>query len=253
MKAIKLFTAILLAVSLMTMSAFAANFVPSVEWANGVKLVSYILEEIDTPCRTVLIIPYGNLQLKVFIDNEKYNITYDSSRELEEEVKEQLKAALEELEDNLIHHLVTGFDEAWEKATGGAPLENAIVSDLFGIYLICSEVQDFKTDEKVTVSFTAEGIGPDDRFVIVHKPTGEDKWIVEEHEIDENGVITIHPDNLSPFAIVKDSDAAPVVDPDAPDSPQTGVNENVMPAVAAMIILAGCAVICVKKLRKETV
>ena len=162
--------------------------------------------------------------------------------------------SLEELKDNLIHHLVPGFDEAWEKVTGGAPLDNALVHEIFEIVLICSQDQEFKTDEKLTVSFTVEGIGPDDAFVIVHKPTGSDEWIVEEHEIDENGVITIHPDKLSPFAIIKDSGAAPVIDPDAPDSPQTGVEEGADRLAAALIggtVLAFCGILAARSRSKK--
>jgi len=254
MKAIKLFTAVILAACMLVMSVFAAEFVPSIEQKDGVELVSYVLEEIDTPCRTVYIIPYGHTHLERFIFHEEFQIEEKVALEMEEAIRESLKAAMEELKDNLIHHLVPGFDEAWEKVTGGAPLDNAIVHEIFEIVLICSQDQEFKTDEKLTVSFTVEGIGPDDAFVIVHKPTGSDEWIVEEHEIDENGVITIHPDKLSPFAIIKDSGAAPVIDPDAPDSPQTGVEEGADRLAAALIggtVLAFCGILAARSRSKK--
>ncbi len=255
MKTIKLLTAIVLATSMMIMSAFATEFVPSIEQKDSPKLNDYTVEEINASCCTVLIIPYGHINFEDFIDEEHVRIEYATSKEMEEEIKESLKNAAEELKGKLINNLVPGFEEAWAKATGGAPLENTVVSELFEIVMICSDTQEFNTDDKLTVSFTVDGLGADDAFIIVHKPTGSDEWIIEEHEIDENGVITISPDKLSPFAIIKDNGNSPVVDPDAPDSPQTGVEESGYLAIAGMIfvaLMASCAVVCIRKIKKTS-
>ena len=85
----------------------------------------------------------------------------------------------------------------------------------------------------------------------MHKPTDSDEWIVEDYKIDENGVITMTVDKLSPFAIVKDSGKAPTTDV---QSPQTGVSDTglILTAVATVILAAG-AVVFGKKLRKTTV
>ena len=246
MKALKVFIAFTLIISMLVVPALAAEFVPSVEYKDGPELVEYKLEEVDTPCRTIVVVPYSDIHLDDIIDEDKMDVEYEASEKIEETIRESLKNALEELKDNLIHHLVRGFDEIWEKVTGGAPLENAIVSDIFEIALVCGEADALKTDEKVTVSFTFEGIGPDDKFVVVHKPTGSDEWIVEDHTIDENGVITMTVDKLSPFAIVKDSGKAPSSDV---DSPQTGVEALSMTLAIGTVLLAGAAVVLVKKLR----
>jgi len=251
MKAIKVFIVLTLVASMLAMPVLAAEFVPSVEVKDGPSLISFVLEEINTPCRTVKVIPYGHIHLEDIIDEEQLELEYEASELIEETIRESLQKALEELKDRLIHHLVSGFDEIWKEMTGGAPLENAVVTDIFEIVLICSESDTLKTEEKVTVSFTADGIGPDDKFVIIHKPTGSDEWIVEEHTIDENGVITMTVDKLSPFAIVKDSGKAPEA---TTQSPQTGVTEHGMVAAAiSAVILAAGAVVIGKKLRKTTV
>lgn len=251
MKAFKVFIALTLIASMLALPSLAAEFTPSAERKDGPELIEYKLEEIDTPCRTVLVIPYGHIHLDDIIDEEHLDLEYAASEAIEETIRESLKSALEELKDNLIHHLVRGFDEAWAKITGGAPVENAVVSDLFEIVLVCSEADALKTDEKITVSFTVDGIGPDDKFIIVHKPTDSDEWIVEDYKIDENGVITMTVDKLSPFAIVKDSGKAPTTDV---QSPQTGVSDTglIVTAVSAVILAAG-AVVIGKKLRKTTV
>lgn len=253
MKAIKLFTAISLIISMLALSVMATEFVPSIEYKDGPQIVDVQLE-VDTPCRTLLLIPYGNIHFDDIIDEDALDIVYAISEKMEAEVRESQKKALEELGSNPINAIVVGFEESWAKATGGAPIENAIVHDLFELVLICTEIDSFITDEGVTVSFTVEGIGPDDSFVIVHKPTGSDNWIVEEHTIDENGVITMTVDKLSPFAIIKDSGKAPAVSPDAPQSPQTGVYDAwIAAAFAGAVVLSGAVILCAKKLRKTTV
>lgn len=246
MKALKVFIAFTLIVSMLAMPTLAAEFTPSAERKDGPKLVEYKLEEVDTPCRTVLVIPYGHIHLDDILDEEHLDLEYAASEAIEETIRKSLKSALEELKDNLIHHLVRGFDEAWAKITGGAPVENAVISDLFEIVLVCSEADALITDEKITVSFTVDGIGPDDKFIIVHNPTDSDEWIVEDYKIDENGVITMTVDKLSPFAIVKDSRKSSASDI---PSPPTGVSYTgwIVTAIAALILAAGAAIIGKKR------
>jgi len=226
----------------------ATEFVPSIERKDSPELISFIT---DAACDTVLLIPYSNIFLDDIIDEDALDIPYEISEKMESAIRVSQKNAFEEMKNNPINELVTGFEDAWAGATGGAPLENAIVHDLFEIVLICTKEDIFLTDKRVTVSFTADGIKPDDKFIIVHKPTDTDKWIVEEHTIDANGVITMTVDKLSPFAIVKDSGKAPTSDV---ESPQTGVSDAgmIVTAVSALVMAAG-AVIIGKKLRKTTV
>ncbi|MBO5127209.1 MAG: hypothetical protein J6N32_06170 [Clostridia bacterium] len=247
MKSIKKILAGILAASMMAMPVLAAEFVPSAERNDSVNLISYILNEFNTPCCSVHIISIGNIHLDDIIDEEKLDIEYDISEEMEEQIRESLRKASAELQNGVLHELITGFKDAWEKLTGGAPLENAVIHDLFEIVLICSEADAFKTDESVTVSFTVDGIDADDLFLIAHKPTGSDEWILEDYTIDENGVITMTVDKLSPFAIIKDSGKAPEA---AGTSPQTGVQDYTVFAGAAAVALCGIGALCAGKKRR---
>ena len=251
MKAIKVLIAFTLLVSVLTVPTLATDFTPSREREESPELIEYKLEEIDTPCRKVYVIPYGRIHLEDIFDGEHLGISEAASNAIDATVRESLEDAMKELKDRLIHHLVRDFDDAWTQITEGAPVENAIVSDIFEIILICSEAEALKTDEKITVSFTVDGIGPDDKFLIVHKPTDSDEWIMEDYTIDENGVITMTVDKLSPFAIVKDCGAAPTP---GKDSPQTGVTERsyTIEAISAVLLIAG-AVVIGKKFKKSTV
>ena len=247
MKAIKVIVAISLVLSMLAMPVFAAEFVPSKERGDGAELISYVLEEVDTPCRSVHLIPFGKIHFEDFFDEETIGWTEEFSKKVEEFIRADLKAAYEEFENSSLTELIHGFEAAWEKLTGGAPLENAVVHDLFEIVLVCSVDEIIITDESVTVKFTVDGITADDLFLIAHKPTGSEDWVLEDYTIDENGVITMTVDHLSPFAIIKDSGEAPEA---TVTSPQTGVNDYTAAAVIAAVVLSGCAVVCCKKIRR---
>ena len=248
MKSIKAILAGILAAAMLAMPVLAAEFVPSAERNASVTLISYILNEINTPCRTLHIIPYGNIHLeRIITDWEILDVEEDTLNEMEAAIKASLEKARIELQNNIINHLIPGFDEAWEKLTGGAPVENAVVHDLFEVVLICSEADAFKTDESVTISFTVEGIDADDLFLIAHKPTGSDEWILEDYTIDEDGVITMTVDKLSPFAIIKDNGQAPEA---TVTSPQTGVQDYTVLAGMAAAVLAGIGTVCARKSRR---
>lgn len=250
MKALKVFTAIILIVSMLAMPVIAAEFVPSIEVKRGTSLADYGLDS-EIPNQTVHIIPYSEIFSDDIIDEEGLGLDPAVSEAMEESIRERLKSVMAELIDNLIHHLVPDFEAEWERVTGGAPLENAIIHDLFEIVQICTETDTIKTGNKITVSIQSHGIDADELFAIVYKPFDSEEWQVAEYTIDENGIITFVIDSRSTVAIVKDSGKAPAADV---TSPQTGVEESGTAAAAmiAVVLAAGTAVV-VKKLRKTTV
>lgn len=248
MKALKVLIALTLIASLLTAVVGASEFVPSKERPQKYEIIEVIP---DIATRKLVIIQYHLRHQEELIDQEYHDLEDEAHEEITEQIRASLIEAVDDLENELVHHLVDGFDKKWDEITGGAPLENHIVYDIFEAAWICSEEQMMITDEKVSFSFKVDGITKDDPFIIIHKPTGSEHWIIEEHEIDENGVITVHADSLSPFAIIKDSKKAPTSDV---QSPQTGVKETgIVIAAASVIVLAAGAVVLGKKLRKTTV
>lgn len=247
MKALKLFLSVCLIISMLSLIVGAAEFVPSVERPQNRNIIDWTSEN-DNPSRALILVPYDLRHQINFLDLFNHRLNAEASDITEQQIRNELDAAVVDLENAFIHHLIDGFDAYWEKITGGAPVENHFVYDIFNIALLCGEDQTMITDEEVTFSFTIDGITKDDVFVLIHKPTDSEHWIIEEHTIDDNNVITVSVDRLSPFAVVKDSGKAPSTDK---DSPQTGVSENgvAAAAVCAMIFAAG-AVVAGKKLRK---
>lgn len=251
MKFLKVLISVILAAAMMVIPALATEFVPSIEVKDGIQIVDFEQQDpddtCDITCDTLLVIPYVHITYDAFLDEIELDITADISEEMEEQIRQSLKAAYEELKNNPVQDITEGFEEAWNEATGGAPYDNIVVTDIFEIVLICGIDDILKTDSKITIEFTVKGIDADDDFIIIHKPTGSDKWIVEEYTIDEDGVITMTVDKLSPFAIVADSGKKPSSDI---DSPQTGVADYTVYAVVASIIFVGLGIACVRKSRK---
>lgn len=249
MKTFKLFTVALLVLSMLATAVGAVEFVPSAEREAPVVLVDSVKEEIDTPCRTVVVIPYEVIHLDEIDDIKKLGLSEDGTEKVSDEIRESLTAALQQLRDNSLETLVADFGAAWKAVTGGAPIENAVVSDLFEVALVCAEAEELKTDETITVIVKAYNIDADDKFLVIHQPASTGEWIVEEYTVNEDGNIVMTLDELSPFAIIKDSEKEPSTDK---DSPQTGVTETTAGAAAMAVILAAGAVLCAKKLKKTT-
>jgi len=222
MKLIRIFTVCVVALALLTTGVCAAEFVPSISGQDVPKL-----EEGDD----LVITPSDDIQ----------------DKDVPDETKESLEDAEEELKNNELEDLIPGFEDIWNEMTGGAPVDNAVVTDLFDV-----RYTDPKRgpDGEITFKISVDGITADDLFLIFYKPQGSDEWKLADFSIDENNVITIHADSIGTFIIVMDNGAVPVVEV---LSPQTGVNASAMVfSVVGLVVLGAFGVICFKKLRKTT-
>lgn len=248
MKTLKLFTALTLIATLLVFSVNAAEFVPSNERPENREIIDWSSDN-DEADRILILVPHDLRHHVDILSLYDHDLDEEAAQAINDKIEQVLNDAVDDLENELVHHLIDGFDAHWDEITGGAPIENHVVYDIFDVSWICHDEEDLITDERISFSLKIDGITKDDKFVIIHKPTNSEHWIIEEHEIDDNNVITIHADSLSPFAIIKDSGKAPSSDV---QSPQTGVTENgvAAAAVCAMVFVAG-AVVAGKKLRKS--
>ena len=224
------FSAMLIAVMLLfTLVAFAAEFVPSIEYKDGPTVVKPD-ETTDpgTPDDELLVTPPS------------------AGEDAHDDIRDNLEDAMEALEE-AIQDLVDNFDKIWEDITGDAPTENAIITDVFDVRY---ESELGKDDDGVTLSFdvTVQGIEPDDIFLIITKPYGENAWRIVNYTINEDGVITIEGTTKAAYAIIKDKAALPPV---GPDGPATGVPEYLLPAVAGVVVFGTAAIFCIRKITKR--
>lgn len=230
MKAIRVFSVLLVIVSLFTLGTLAIEFTPSIERKDGPEVVEGDDDLIITPLKEI----------------------YDVPVDIHEDIKVSLADAEKELGESEWHDIIEEFAKLWDAFTGGAPIEHAVISDIFDVRYESELGTDLTDGKPVTFSIKIQGLTADDLFMIITKAADEEGWKNIEYTIDENGVITISATSMSTFAVIRDNGAAPVVDPNAPDSPQTGVSPYLVPAVIGAVLFIGIAAVCVGKLTKRT-
>lgn len=225
MKTLRLIATTTALATMLTLSAAAAGFTPSIERKDAPQIVENIEDLIVTPVKDIT----------------------DAGKDVHEDIEESLTDAKKELAENALDKLAEDFAKAWEEATKGAPVANAVVSDIFDIRYGAELGTDGKGAE-ITLKIKLLGVDADDLFVLLAND-GE-KWAVLEYEISADGVITIKTTTKSVIAVVKDNEAPPADDPNAPDSPKTGVDAHFVPAVAGVVAFAALAGISAAKASK---
>lgn len=224
MKLLRILTAGIMILALLGTAVCATEFVPSISEKDSVE-------------------PEENEDI-VVITPGHYDDKDNTVKNLYPEVEDILDDVEDELRENDVEDMIDQFKDAWNKITGGAPLDNALIHDIFYVRYVDPQ----KTGENVAFQVTVDGITADDLFLIVYKPNGSDEWHLAEYSIDENNVITIVGDIPATYVIIVDNGAAPAVEV---YSPQTGINTfAAAAAVLGMAALAVGGVVIGKKIRK---
>jgi len=224
MKALRILSTFLIAVILLSASVAAADFTPSVEVKPAPEVVT-VTDDAGNPAAGVITAEDGTVS---YITVEDIAVT--AKADASDTVLEVIEAAADELAATELSDLIPDFADAWADVTGGAPVENAVVADVFDI----SADVEIPAGGKLTITLAPQGITEDDIIIVLHKVG--DTWKVEPHTRDGKGNIVTTVTSLSPFAIVKDSAAAPAADAEDPRSPQT--SEPTIAPVAVLCIVA---------------
>ncbi|MBQ4055147.1 MAG: hypothetical protein IJD17_05490 [Clostridia bacterium] len=231
MKKIRIIAALVLALCLFGLSAFAAESTPSVSDKDVTGGTAKIYDKDDNVIHDV---PDAELVITPIKDKDSADA----------DIKGDLEAAEKELKDKDLT-TVPGFEDAWTGATKGAPIKNAVVSDIFDVRVIGESATKFV--EGTTIGFTlkVQGLDKNDKFVLIKKDENGN-WSVQDYTLNADGSISVKTDKLGVFAVVRDNGEVEVK-PDAPSSPQTGVADFAVPAALAIMALGGCAVYFGKK------
>lgn len=231
MKKIRIIAALVLSLCMLGLSAFAAEFTPSVEDKDVVPGEAQIYDKDD---KVIHEVP----------SEELINTPIKDKDTADEDIKNDLETAEKELKDKDLTD-IPGFEDAWKGATGGAPIKNAVVSDIFDVRIIGDSATKFVTGTTIGFSVKLQGIDKDDKFVLIKKGDGG-TWGVVDYTFNAEGEIVIKTNELGVFAVVRDNGAADIK-PDAPSSPQTGVADYLAPVAFAVAALGACAVYFGKK------
>lgn len=231
MKALRITAIILAIMSLLTVGTFAIEFVESIYRKDGPEIIDG-----------------GSDHDKLILSPIKE--LYRNPITIHEDIQKSLAEAEKQLgQSKDWQSLIADFAAKWEANTFGAPVENAVVSDIFDARYE-SELGVSGAGKNVEFRIKIQGITRSDYFMIVTKENSSDQWKVAEFWVDENDVITIKASTKSAFAVVRDNGAAPTVTPDAPDSPLTGVDAQTshLPVIGALL---GGAAVCLAAFAKR--
>jgi len=229
MKKLKVLAVILVILSVFQIGAAAVDFVPSIERKDGPDVVEATDELIITPLLHV----------------------FDDSYDVHEDIEKSLLDAQESLSERGWSEVIADFEAQWQKYTGGAPIDHAIVSDIFDARLRSELTENAVGGKPISFSIKLQGLTKDDKFMVITDPYGDQHWKTVEYTMGENGLISIDAVSISTFAIVRDNGEDPSVGPDDPDSPQTGVSSYLVPAVVGAVLFSALAVFFAVKLKKS--
>lgn len=250
MKLFRSILAVVLMVSLFVLPVSAEEFTPSAEEKNGPGLVVI-------PGDGRGIVGMIHDENGVFLENVyEGEVVITPVKDLDdtdlpEEIKKALEDAMDELGEKDFEELVSDFEELWNRLTDGAPLDNAVISGLFDIRVIGEKEALLDGDNTLTLSFRLQGVTEEDYFLLLGKLLGDGKWKNVDYTVSEDGIITVNLTEETPFAVVVDNGNAPVVDPDAPDSPQTGADAVSLWAIVGTLICGAAAVLFAVKAKKQ--
>ncbi len=215
-KTIRILAALLAMVLILTVSAVAIDFEPSVE-----------VKEI--PALSVKDAEGNDLEIGV---TGLSVVSYKDKEALPDEAKKILEDAHKELVDAAtLNELVAGTD-----------VENPSVYALADVEAF-NDVAAVLEQGPITITFGIAGIKADDVVVVLHKSDIRG-WEKLPCVVGEE-TVTVTVTDLSPFAFIVQGEAE--VAPGGPDSPKTGVEDNSGIAVIALVITAAAAAVVLKK------
>lgn len=261
----KIFAAILVTalIAMMGVTVFAEDlFMPSVEAKVAPEIVP-VTDDEGNEAAALLVDAEGNA-IGVSADGEGTVLSVvsvaDANQASANEVTEKLTGAQEQIKNvNTLADLSAGLGDALadkiasssDPATSELEVADLVVSQLFDVSLLNGDNVE-TLPEGASLVFTLQtNLTSGDFFVLLHNVQGSDWEVVENAVLADNGALTVTVDSLSPFALVVDKPANMDVDPDGPDSPQTGVEFNALYAVAAVATVALAVVFFAKAKKSE--
>lgn len=248
--AVSLIAAALVTASLFSATALAADFTPSVE-NKGAPTVTMTADQsgqqvaaviLDADGNEVIGVPTGDLIVTPIAQAQ--NASSDIRDKLESAYSQiQGSGSLDELASELISTV--------ESFSGTVGVEDLVVRDLFDIS-VYGTYADYLAEKGNTITITfALGLNPDDFLAVLHNYSGTQWEVIPDERVERhpNGNVSVTFDSLSPVAFVVEQSAV-TIDPNGPDSPQTGEPDRYGWLFGA-VALTGAAAVCLVKARKK--
>lgn len=217
--------------AVMSISVFAAEFVPSIEAKKAPDTEDYIINGVkysvvfvDSTTREltggILYSDDGRLKFISIADN---SVAEDKRAELEEayntiKAAENIKVLSADVGEG-IEKRIAEFNTAHND---NITVDDLVLSDLFEAYLEGTIVIPVGNDIRFETKPIASG---NDFYAVIFKAPGGDWMLIDDVKMNDNGFLEITAPGPGIFAFVTEKDSDLPVDPHGPDSPQTG-NKN---------------------------
>ena len=170
---------ILIVAMLLTVAAFAKTSTSSPTKPTGFGLIS-VGGEKAPPVGDLLITPYSA------VGTAPTNVAA------------QLRTAKADLDNYSFEELVTDFAKKWKKATGGAPVENAVCFALIDVTITGNRDAKFDGKSPITFTISVPGLSATDSVMVIAKHTGS--WVEVDNISVGDGAITITMPTIFAFA-----------------------------------------------------
>ncbi len=256
MKILKPLAALTLAAVLLTTSSFAAEFAKSAELQPAPTLVSQniTIDGVTFPSASKVVQGADVNDIWENIPTSSIKIT--SLNEAKKSSDNLLKTTMTTVENELknasdLETLIPGVADAWKKITGGAPLSNMVVAEIFDINMGTAYNKYVGNGFLFKTTLRPASVTNKDKILVAHKNLANNKYEILDYQWVANGGLELTSTSNSPYIIFKDSGASPVVAEDAPKSPQTGVNTLSASLVIGSVVFAGAAAAFVVSAKKN--
>jgi hypothetical protein len=217
MKKLTSLVTLVLVLAMLTVSASAADFTPSVESKSAPTLVS-----------------------AVDANNNSVNLTITSIPEATGEISDELAAAKKELAAADLTTLVPNLS----KVAPNAKASDLVVRDLFDIST--SDGSALTGAVTITIQTTLTG---SEKVIVLHQKAAGDWEALEDAKLASDGKLTFTVSSLSPFALVIDSSSSTTSTGTGTTSPQTGesISSTAVIGCTAFLALAGVFMVMARK------
>lgn len=232
----------------LTVSAFAANFTPSVSQKGSPNIVEIRIDGSKQKFGGVIKNSYGAV-IKGVPSGDIIVTPISEVKTANEDIKEILEDAKDTISnDKPIAEIIPEFEEKLTEVYPDAKPEEMVVKDLFDVALYGTYAEYLAEDGNTLSIIFDAGINKDAPFVAVFSADGKNWSVVESSLIKhlENGQVEIVLSEPGVVAFLVEAGSVPV----GPVSPQTSDSALSLACAGAVCILAGCAFITRSKKSK---
>lgn len=250
MKKIAMLLSLAMILVMLAVPALAVDFTPSVENKPAPEIV-IMTDKTGAPVAAIIYNAQGEEVIGVPV-GELIVTPVAEADGAEAEISDALKKAYAQIQAaGSVADLVPNIEQILSQFGIDAKASDLVVRDLFDVSVFGTYKEYLEQgDNTVTIRFNLN-LDPKVSLLVLHNYSGSDWEVISKDRVKRNadGSVDVTFSSLSPVAFVVDGSEVPV-DPNGPNSPQTG--SNGLPVAWICVAVLGCvAVVGGAMLRKK--